>query len=141
MASNKARAIFALYGYHFHPDVITEKLGIEPTETDDSGAESGLDSPVISSWTYATDLVDGDMEPVDVYKITEQILKKFEPVKDKIMELCKSHNLSPRINVELELSVDKDDDCPDVGFGARTLKFVSEIGAFINIDYKLSDRI
>jgi hypothetical protein len=37
--------------------------------------------------------------------------------------------------------VDKDETVPDVGFGARTIRFLSEIGAFINIDYRLSERI
>jgi hypothetical protein len=43
--------------------------------------------------------------------------------------------------VELILSVDKGETTPDVGFGARIIKFCAEIRAFINIDYKLSERV
>ena len=64
-----------------------------------------------------------------------------EQVAEKIIEICKSHNLSPRIGVVLTLSIDKDETTPDVGFGARVIKFCSEIGAFINVDYELSERI
>lgn len=138
MASNKGRAYFALYGYHFNPDDITRLLGIEPTSINAAGASSGLDKPVISSWELSTDTVTDD---VDVYKLTEMLIKQIEPVKEKILELCKSHNLSPRIGVVLTLSVDKDESSPEVGFGARTIRFLADIGAFINVDYRLSERI
>jgi hypothetical protein len=138
LATNKGRAFFALAGYHFDPDDVTRLLGIEPTSVDASGARSGLDNPVLSMWELSTDTVTDD---VDVYKLTDTIIKQLEPVKEKILQVAKSHNLSPRIGVVLELSVDKDESVPDVGFGARTIKFLAEIGAFINVDYKLSERI
>lgn len=142
MAANKARAYFALYGYHFNPDDITRLLDIEPTSIDPAGADSGLDKPVISSWEFSTDTITSENQEVDIYKlIDDELLKKIEPAKDKIIEVCKSHNLSPRISVVLTLSVDKDESCPEVGFGSRVVKFCAEIGAFINIDYKLSERI
>jgi hypothetical protein len=125
-------------GYHFNPDHITQHLGLQPTSVDASGAQSSLDKPVLSSWELSTDTVTGN---IDVYKLTEDLIKKLEPVQDKIVEICKSHNLSPRIGVVLVLSVDKNETVPDVGFGARTIRFLSEIGAFINIDYRLSKRV
>ena len=138
VAANKARAYFTLAGYHFDPDDITRLLGIEPTSTDAAGAKSGLDKPVISSWELSTDTVTDD---VDVYRLTDIIIKQLEPVKEKIIQVCKSHNLSPRIGVVLSLSVDKDETAPEVGFGARTVRFLADIGAFINIEYELSERI
>jgi len=142
LASNKGRAYFALYGYHFNPDDITRLLGLEPTSINNAGANAGLDKPVISSWEFSTDTVTSDNQEVDIYKlIDDEILKKIEPAKDKIIEVCKSHNLSPRISVVLTLSVDKDESCPEVGFGSRVVKFCAEIGAFLNVDYQLSERI
>lgn len=143
MASNKGRAYFALVGYHFNPDDITRLLGIEPTSVDNAGANSGLDKPAISSWELSTDTVttEDGTDDVDVFKLTEIVLKQLEPIKEEILQVCKSHNLSPRMGVVLTLSVDKGDSCPDVGFGARMVKFLAEIGAFINIDYALSERV
>ena len=138
MATNKGRAYFALAGYHFNPDDITHLLGIQPTSIDASGANSGLDKPVLSLWEFSTDTV---TDEVDIYKLTEIIMKKFDPVKDKIIEVAKSHNLSPRMGVVLELSVDKEETVPDVGFGARAIRFLADIGGFINVDYQLSQRI
>ena len=138
MASNKARAHFTLAGYHFNPDDITRLIGLEPTSIDASGAHSNLDKPVLSSWELSTETVSDD---IDVYKLTESLIKQVEPAKEKILQVIKSHNLSPRIEVVLVLSVDKDESEPEVGFGARTIKFLSEIGAFINVDYQLSERV
>lgn len=138
MASNEGRAHFTLSGYHFNPDDITRLLGIEPTAVDASGANSGLDKPVISSWELSTETVTGD---VDVFDLTNKLIKQIEPAKEKILAVIKSHNLSPRIGVVLVLSIDKNEIVPDVGFGARTIRFLADIGAFINVDYRLSERI
>ena len=138
MASNKARVYFALSGYHFNPDDITRLMGIEPTSIDASGAHSPLDKPVISSWELSTESM---TDNIDVYKMTEIIIKQIEPAKEKILQVIKSHNLSPRIEVVLVLSTDKNNSVPDLGFGARTIRFLAEIGAFINVDYQLSERI
>ena len=138
MASNSGRAYFTLAGYHFNPDDITSLLGIEPTSVDGGGVRSGLDKPVISSWELSTDTVTDD---VDVFKLTDIIIKQLEPVREQILQVIESHNLSPRIGVVLTLSVDKDASSPEVGFGARTVRFLAELGAFINVDYQLSERI
>ena len=138
MASNQARAHFTLAGYHFHPDVVTQHLGIQPTSVDASGARSDLSKPVLSSWELSTETVS---DTIDVYKLTDDLIKKIEPVKGKILEICKSHNLSPRLNLILVLSIDKTESVPDVGFGGKTVRFLAEVGAFINVDYKLSDRV
>ena len=138
LASNEGRAYFALSGYHFNPDDITRLLGIKPTAVNAAGSNSGLDKPVISSWELSTKMHTDDF---DVYKMTDVITKQLEPIKDKILQVIKSHNLSPRIGVVLVLSVDKNETVPDVGFGARTIRLMAEIGAFINVDYQLSERI
>jgi len=138
LADNEGRAYFTLAGYHFDPDNITRLLDIKPTTVDASGARSGLDKPVISLWEFSTDTITGE---VDVYKLTDTLIKQLEPVKDKIIEIIKSHNLSPRIGVVLVLSTDKDKSVPEVGFGARTVRFLADIGAFINVEYELSERV
>ena len=138
MPANKGRAYFALGGYHFNPDDITRLLGIEPTSVNAAGANSALDKPVISSWELSTDNITDD---VDVYALTDSIIKQLEPIKEKLLQVIKSHNLSPRFGVVLVLYVDKDESVPVVGFGARTIRFLADIGAFINVEYQLSERI
>ncbi len=142
MAFNKGRAYFGFSGYHFDPKEVTKIIGLEPTSVDDAGMYGSLDKPVISSWEFSTETITSESQALDIYKlIDDEILKKIEPAKNKIIEICKSHNLSPRIGVVLTLSIDKGETSPDVGFGARVIKFCAEIGAFINIDYQLSERL
>ncbi|VAW80387.1 hypothetical protein MNBD_GAMMA12-2846 [hydrothermal vent metagenome] len=141
MASNKGRAYFSLFGYHFNPDNVTQFLGIEPTSVNATGTQGSLDKPVISSWELSTETVNGDESDVDVYLLTDKLLKQLEPIKEKILEVCKNQNLSPRIGVVLTLSIDKDDSSPEVGFGARMIQFLADIGAFINVEYELSERV
>ena len=127
MTANKGRAFFGLSGYHFDPDLVTKHLGLEPTSVNNAGMrgkkgsyyDGGHRVPFFIRWANGG----------------------IEPAKDKIIEICKSHNLSPRIGVVLTLSIDKDETTPDVGFGSRVIKFCSEIGAFINVDYELSERV
>lgn len=138
LASNKGRAYFALLGYHFNPDDITRRLGIEPTSVNAAGSYSGLDKPVISSWELSTETISGD---VDVFALTDIIVKQLEPIKERIVEVCNSHNLSPRLGVVLTLSIDKNESSPEVGFGARTIRFLADTGSFIDVEHKLSGRI
>lgn len=138
---NKGRAYFALIGYHFDPADVTRLIGLEPTTVNDAGARSGLDNPVISAWELSTETVTSAEDEVDIYKLTENIMKQLEPAKDKIIEVCKSHNLSPRLGIVLTLSVDKKETTPEVGFGTRVIRFLAEIGAFVNVEYELSERM
>lgn len=138
LASDKVRAYFALLGYHFNPDNITRLLGVEPTSVNAAGAYSSLDKPVISSWELSTETLSGE---VDVFVLTDTLVKQLEPIKEKIVEVCKSHNLSPRLGVVLTLSIDKDESSPEVGVGVRAVRFLADTGSFINVEYKLSERI
>ncbi len=135
MALNKGRAYFALLGYHFNPDDITRLLGIEPTSVNAAGAYSGLDKPVISSWELSTETLTGE---VDVFALTDILVKQLEPIKGKIVEACKSHNLSPRLGVALTLG---DESRPEVGFGARTIRFLADTGSFIDMECNLSGQV
>ena len=135
MASNKGRAYFGLSGYHFNPDDITQLLGIEPTAVNGSGMGGTMDKPEISSWELSTEII---TDNIDVYDLTDIITKQLEPIAEKILQAVESYNVSPRFGVVLELALDKDESHPDIGFGARTIRLLAEIGAFINIEYKLA---
>lgn len=138
MASNTGRVYFALLGYHFNPDDLTRLLGIEPTSVNAAGAYSALDKPVISSWELSTETISGE---VDVFALTDSLVKQLEPIKEKLIGVCKSHNLSPRLGVVLTLSINKNESSPEVGFGARTIRFLADTGSFIEVENKLSERI
>lgn len=138
MASNKGRVYFSLAGYRFNPDDVTRHLDIEPTSVNREGASSDAGKPAISSWELSTET---SVDDVDVYSMTRDLLKKIEQKKEAILEVIERYNLSPRVGVVLVLSVDKGESAPDVGLGSRAIRFLADIGAFIDIDYQLSNRI
>lgn len=136
LASNQARAYFALLGYHFNPDDITRLLGMEPTSVDAAGAYSALDKPVLSAWERSTETVCGE---IDVFALTDTLVRQLEPIKEKIVEVSRSHNLSPRLGVVLTIGpIDRTVPNPEIGFGVRTIRFLADTGAFIELEHKFS---
>lgn len=132
MAANEARVYFLLAGYNFDPEVLSSQLGLKPTSLNRAGVHAGMDSPVVSSWEMSMDTLTGD--DVDIFKMTNELVKLLEPVKDEIIQVIENYNLVPKLGVVLTLSVDEDDPAPELGFGSRAVRFLAELGAMIDID-------
>ena len=138
MTPNKARAYFMLAGYLFNPDNLTAAIGLQPTTTNSAGSGSSLDKPALSTWELSTDTITG---VTDVYALVDILIKQVDPKKEQILQAVEHFNLSPRMTIVLTLSADQGEICPDVGLGARAIRFLADLGAFINIEYELSHRI
>ena len=134
MASNEARVYFLLAGYNFDPEVLTSQLGLKPTTLNRAGVHASMDSPVVSSWEMSMDTLTGD--DVDIFKMTNELVKVLEPVKDNILKAIENYNLVPKVGVVLTLSVEEDVPAPDFGFGTRAIRFLAELGAMIDIDIR-----
>ena len=132
MASNEARVYFLLAGYNFDPEGLTSLLELKPTALNKAGVHAGMDNPVVSSWEMSMDALTGD--DVDIFKMTNELVKQLEPVKDKILLAIENYNLVPKVGVVLTLSVDEDVPAPEFGFGSRAVRFLAELGAMIDID-------
>ena len=65
-----------------------------------------LDKPSISTWELSTEIITDD---IDLYDLTDIITKQLEPISDKILEVVKNYNVSPRFGVVLELTVEKNE--------------------------------
>ena len=132
MASNEGRVYFLLGGYNFDPDNLTSLIGLDPTSVNRGGL--GVDRPAISSWEISTEKRTDD--EVDIFKMTNDLIKQIEPVKDKLLIAIENYNLVPKFGVSLTLSVDEDEPAPEMGFGGRAIKFMAELGALIDIDVR-----
>jgi hypothetical protein len=132
LASNEARVYFLLAGYNFDPEVLISQLGLTPTTLNRAGVHAGMDSPVVSSWEMSMDTLTGD--DVDIFKMTNELVKLLEPAKDKIIQAIENYNLVPKVGVILTLSIDEDTQAPEFGFGTRAVRFLAELGAMIDID-------
>ncbi len=134
MAINEATVTFAMGGYSFDTDEVSQILEIEPTAVMNGNTRLGDDLPAVSSWEYSSEKVIDD--DIDIYYMTRMLIKEIEPAKDNIIIAAERYNLVPKIIVKLVISADKDEAVPDIGISTRNLRFLSEIGAFVDINIK-----
>ncbi|MEE9445010.1 MAG: DUF4279 domain-containing protein [Cocleimonas sp.] len=134
MALNEAVISFTMAGYGFNPDDITEIVGLEPTTIINGNSRQGENNPVISSWEFSSaKSVDDD---IDVYYMTRMLIKQIEPAKDNIITAIERYSLVPKILIKLVISKDEDEAIPDIGISTRNIRFLAELGAFVNVDIK-----
>jgi len=134
LATNEATVTFAMGGYSFDTDDVSQILEIEPTAAMNGNTRVGDELPAVSSWEYSSEKVLDD--DIDIYYMTRMLIKEIEPAKDKIIIAAERYNLVPKIIVKLVISTDKDEAVPDIGISTRNLRFLSEIGAFVDINIK-----
>ena len=132
MATNEGRVYFALDGDDFNPDDVTRLLDIEPTSVMRKWSKIPNKVPAKNSWELSTDNVVNDF--IDVFAMADSIVEMLKPKKQKIMEAIERFSLVPRLEVVLWFSVDEEHETPAIGFEPNTIKFLGDIGAFIDVD-------
>ena len=132
LETNEGRVYFALDGDDFNPDDVTQILGIEPTSVLRKGSKIPNKLPVKSSWELSTENIVNEF--VDVFAMAESVVEQLKPLKSKILEVIEKFNLVPRLEVVLWFAVKSEHSTPAIGFEPETIKFLGEIGAFIDID-------
>ena len=132
LETNEGRVYFALDGDNFEPDDVTKLLGIEPTSVKRKGSRVPGKIPNTNSWQLSTE--NTVHEYIDVFEMAKEIINKLIPVKDLIIQAKKRFNVSARLEVVLWFSMNEEHSTPAIGFEVDTVKFLGEIGAFIDID-------
>ena len=128
METNEGRVYFALDGDNFDIDDLTRFLGIEPT----SVIRKGSKIPKFNSWKLSTENIVN--EYIDVFEMASDIVNKLKPVKHLILQARERFNVLPRLEVVLWFSMNEEHSTPAIGFEADTVKFLGDVGAFIDID-------
>ena len=132
MALNEGRVYFALDGDNFTPDEVTRVLGISPTKIALKGSRVSGRLPKYTTWSLSTENIEN--EYIDVYEMASSIIEQLEPKKEEIVKLIKKLNLRPRLEVVLTFSMNEEHSTPAIGFEASTVKFLADVGAFIDVD-------
>ncbi|MBF0411060.1 MAG: DUF4279 domain-containing protein [Candidatus Riflebacteria bacterium] len=132
METNEGRVYFALDGDDFEPDSLTEFLGIEPTAIMRKGSKIPGKLPARSSWEFST--VNVVNENINVFDMAASIIEKLEPKKDIIIKAIEKFNLVSRLEVVLWFSMNEECSTPAIGFEAATIRFLSEVGACVDVD-------
>ena len=134
MASTEARVYFSLAGYYFNPTDLTPLFEIEPTSVYGGGLPTQTDKPIIGLWELSTDKSTDD--DINIFKMTRSLVDQLSPITEHIQGVIKRYNLIPKIGVVVRTSAENDMPIPEFGFESSTIKFMAEIGAFVEIDSK-----
>ena len=129
---NECRVYFALYGDSFDPEEMTRFLGLSPTSIERRGEKVSRYALKFSSWNLSTDNV--SRQHIDVYEMASEIVSQLEPKRALILEAVRKFSVFSKLQVVLSVSVEDEISMPSIGFDADTIRFLGEIGAFIDID-------
>ena len=66
--------------------------------------------------------------------MSTEIINKLKPIKELIIQATERFKASPRFEVVLWFSTNEEHSTPAIGFEVETVKFLGEIGAFVDID-------
>ena len=132
MGTNECYVYFALDGESFEPNDVTNHLGIQPTSVMRKGEKIPNKLPVFSSWQLSTENVINEI--IDVDELASKVIQVLEPKVELINEIKSKLNLTCRLEVVLCITTDDSQSTPAVGFEAKNIKFLANIGANIDID-------
>lgn len=125
---NECVIYFRLVGDTFDPEVITERLGIQPSRI----KRQGNPTPELTFWELSSETVAGEV--VDVYEIAEPLIRQLEPKSKAIRALVDEFQLRALLQVVLWITTDDSKPTPAVGFGEKTIQFLSNIRGSIDVD-------
>ena len=128
MDTNEGEVYFALDADDFDLDEVTKFLGIQPTST----MKKGNPIPKNTSWVYSSGKVMQDY--IDVYGMASNLISTLEPKTETIIKAINRFKLKPRLEVVLWFTCKEDISTPAIGFDEKTIKFLGEVGAYVDID-------
>jgi len=132
---SKGEVYFGLFGNGFEPDAVTKIIGVEPTSVD----RESIPRPKQSAWRFSSGRVESEV--IDVYELAASVTSTLKPFVAKIKEAKNQFNLEAFFAVVLWISTEEGDSTPTIGFDTQVVKFLSEVGASIDVDtYLLSPR-
>lgn len=130
MNKTKTMIYFEITATHMNPDAVTEKLGIQPSESYRNGdliEDSFYNYRKRSSWNLSS----GYQE--DLY-LDESFKKVVDPLRSKIEvinDLCREFGASCHLIVVSEMF---NGQAPAMGFPADVVKFAADVHANIDLD-------
>ena len=125
---NEGYIYFGLFGDEFEPDVVTERLGLEPSRI----MRKGDPIPKHTSWQLLTEKFVGEV--VDVYEIAKPLIERLEPKSEAIRALVDEFDLEAILQVVLWISRDENISTPAIGFDEKMVQFLSKVRGSIDVD-------
>jgi len=125
---NKSEVYFCIVGDDFDPDIVTERIGIQPSRI----LRKGSPLPRFSSWAFSSGKVTSEI--VDVYELSSRVIATLAPHAEAIRSVMEDNDLSAFLEVVLHISMDESLSTPAIGFDTSVVEFLAKIGASIDID-------
>ena len=129
---NIAEVYFGVYGDFDHAD-FSKSVGILPTQAWNQGQrlpERGL--PKQSIWKYSSGRIESDV--IDLYAISDTLVSKLHPSIELIREAITHWGLGAVLQTVLHISTDETVSTPASGFSIETIRFLSRVGASVDLD-------
>ena len=132
LSTNECYAYFAIVGDDVDPDEVTRALGVAPTEVKRKGSRIPGRVPRFNMWIYGSEHYSGEI--VDVAEISNELVKQLLPKASVIKSLKAEYNAELYLEVVLHISCNESISTPAIGFTSPTIEFLSEVGAYIDVD-------
>lgn len=123
---NEGRVYFMLYGDDFDPDALP--IGLRPTKT----AHKGTPLPRESSWEFSGEKIQADY--INIYEMSSPLVAILRPYAQEIRNSIRMFKLEAKLQVVLKITPNPTISTPAVGFDPDVISFLSEVGAYIDID-------
>jgi hypothetical protein len=129
LESTNVMVTFNMYGDYLDPQVITDKLGIQPHEYWIKGEDipGKSISRKKSCWRVST----GYQESLDINDQIDRIMEIFQGKSDKLNELMSALDLEILLSVVINI---ENNQKPAMYFNRQTIAFINQIKAEIDID-------
>lgn len=125
---NEGALYFRIFGDAFDPDIITQRLNIQPSRV----TRKRDPIPKFNSWELASEKVAGPV--VDLYEMAEPLIRQLEPKAEEIRRLVDELGASAVLQSVLWISTDEEESTPAIGFDEKTIQFLSKVRGSVDVD-------
>lgn len=139
MELNNSHVYFTLKGDNFDPKIVTERIGIEATESWKKG-EKGKYNPKLefSCWKFSTSK---EKESIEIEKLVNEIVEELFDKIEIINELKNQFQLDSTLEIVLDIDINPENPTPVLGHELKTIEFLYKTKTKADIDiYRFDSR-
>ena len=132
MEKGNTSVYFALTGDNFDPEVVTERIGVIPTEKWNKG-DKGQNKPILeySCWKFSTDM---GKEYLIVDSLVDEVISKLFDKIEIINELKNQFNLDSVLEVVMYIDTNEEQSTPALGHDLKTIEFLYRTQTKTDVD-------
>ena len=132
MKRSNSYVYFALTGDDFDPNLITARIGIEPTETQRKG-DQGKYKPKLSfsSWKLSTEK---GKESIFLDNLVTEIIDQLYEKIEVINQLKKEFKLSSVLEIVMDIDINAEQTTPALGHDLNVIEFLYKTKTRTDVD-------